>query len=238
VAAIAYLAAAGVGRIELAGDLHGPVTAADLAAGLLYRAADLGRRRVDALVARVADLNPDVHLAEGTDDPSREEFEDLAASDLLTPATVIIHGTALRQAHLERVRDAGASIVWSPQSNLRLYGDTTRAADALNLGIPLAIAADWQPSGSPSTLAELKVARRALAGQGLTVQPRAPRRMVTTGAARIAGSGPDRRAPGHVGGHRRPRAPPRRPVAERHRGAAGLGAVVTIGATSPTSTTW
>ncbi len=66
VAAIAYLAAAGVGRIELAGDLRGPVTGADLAAGLLYRRADLGRPRGEVLRARVADLNPDVQVGEGS----------------------------------------------------------------------------------------------------------------------------------------------------------------------------
>ncbi|HUS65446.1 MAG TPA: ThiF family adenylyltransferase, partial [Kofleriaceae bacterium] len=57
VAAVAYLAAAGVGRIALAGD--GPVTAEDAALGILYGTADVGRSRVDAIRDRVADLNPD-----------------------------------------------------------------------------------------------------------------------------------------------------------------------------------
>ena len=59
-------------------------------------------------------------------------------------------------------------MVWSPQSNLRLYGATTLAADALRAGMPVALGADWLPSGSTSLLAELKVARRELARQGLT----------------------------------------------------------------------
>lgn len=62
VAAVAYLAAAGVGRIALAGD--GPVTAEDAALGILYGAADVGRSRVEAIRARVADLNPDVSIVE------------------------------------------------------------------------------------------------------------------------------------------------------------------------------
>ena len=50
----------------------------------------------------------------------------------------------------------------------------------------MAIGADWQPSGSPSLLAELKVARRALAVQGLDVDPRELVFAVTSRAAAIA----------------------------------------------------
>lgn len=129
-----------------------------------------------------------VHMAEGVagDGPSRDEFADLKGALLLTAATVLIHGSALLEADLEEVLDAGAKLVWSPQSNLRLYGSTTLAAKALELGIPMAIGADWQPSGSPSLLAELKVARRALEVQGLAVGPQRLVGMVTADAARIA----------------------------------------------------
>ena len=108
-----------------------------------------------------------VHLAEGRSDNelSRNEFGKLVALDALTPATVVIHGTALSQDELADLRDAGAKLVWSPQSNLRLYGETTRAADALELGLPIGLGADWLPSGSTSLLAEIKVARRTIAEQ-------------------------------------------------------------------------
>jgi 5-methylthioadenosine/S-adenosylhomocysteine deaminase len=62
--------------------------------------------------------------------------------------------------------------VSSPQSNLRLYGDTTVAADALAAGMPVALGADWLPSGSTSLLAELKVARRTLPGKAWICRPR------------------------------------------------------------------
>src|SRR4029453_9292272 len=80
-----------------------------------------------------------VHLAEGRSDNevSRNEFGKLVALNALTPATVVIHGTALTKDELAELRDAGAKLVWSPQSNLRLYGETTRAADALELGPPV-----------------------------------------------------------------------------------------------------
>jgi cytosine/adenosine deaminase-related metal-dependent hydrolase len=130
-----------------------------------------------------------VHLAEGTDASSRAEFEDLTGANLLTEATVIIHGTALEDAQLEQVKDAGSKLVWSPQSNLRLYGETTRAAKALALGIPTSLGADWLPSGSPSLLDELQVAARVLGEQGSRVEPKRLVGMITTGAAAIAGLG-------------------------------------------------
>jgi hypothetical protein len=130
-----------------------------------------------------------IHLAEGKpEDPqSQGEFARLVSLGLLTPATVIIHGTALGEAELKDVKDAGAKLVWSPQSNLRLYGETTPAATALGLGIPMGIGADWLPSGSPSTLHELQVARRTLLRQGVTPEARKLVEMATSGAAAIAG---------------------------------------------------
>ncbi len=133
-----------------------------------------------------------IHLAEGStnDSESSAELERLEELGALTPATVVIHGTALSPEQLGRVRDAGAKLVWSPQSNLRLYGETTDAALAMDLGIPVGLGADWLPSGSTSLLAELKVARRCLAQQAEA--PPDPRRlvdMVTREAAEIAGLG-------------------------------------------------
>jgi 5-methylthioadenosine/S-adenosylhomocysteine deaminase len=128
-----------------------------------------------------------VHLAEGTDPGSRAELADLEGSNLLTPATIIIHGTALTEADLDRVAASGAKLVWSPQSNLRLYGTTTLAGAARARGIPLALGADWLPSGSPSLLAELKVARRCLELEGTPATAKELVRMVTADAAAIAG---------------------------------------------------
>lgn len=110
---------------------------------------------------------------------------------LLTKASVLIHATALTPEMLADVKDAGAKIVWSPQSNLRLYGDTTNAAEAIKREIPLGVGADWLPSGSQSLLAELKIARRVLVQQGVDLSEKALHkklvRMVTEEGAAIAG---------------------------------------------------
>ena len=128
-----------------------------------------------------------IHLAEGVDATSRAEFAALKTAGLLTPATVIIHGTALEEADFNEVAAAGAKLVWSPQSNLRLYGATTKAGLARTKHIPLALGADWQPSGSPSLLAEMKVARRALIEEGHPATAEDLVKMVTVDAAAIAG---------------------------------------------------
>ncbi len=62
--ALAYLAAAGVGRLVLTGDVQGPVGADEIAGGVLLGAADRGRPRGEAVRERVAALNPDVVVSD------------------------------------------------------------------------------------------------------------------------------------------------------------------------------
>jgi 5-methylthioadenosine/S-adenosylhomocysteine deaminase len=132
-----------------------------------------------------------IHLAEGARDNERstEEFDKLVGLNALTERTVVIHGSALTRDQLGDLKDAGAKLVWSPQSNLRLYAETTRAGDALDLGLPIGLGADWLPSGSTSLLAELKVARRELFDQGAKPKAKKLVDMVTRDAAAIAGLG-------------------------------------------------
>ena len=99
-----------------------------------------------------------VHLAEGVDSSSKSEFDALWNKGLIMDETVVIHGTALDRAQFDKMATVGSDLVWSPVSNLLLYGNTTnvRAADAA--GVPISIAPDWGPSGSKNNLHELKVA--------------------------------------------------------------------------------
>jgi 5-methylthioadenosine/S-adenosylhomocysteine deaminase len=130
-----------------------------------------------------------LHLSEGQrgDQRSQSEFQRFLDLGAATPATVLIHASALTSDQIHQVADAGCRLVWSPQSNLRLYGQTTLAAEALAAGMPVGLGADWLPSGSTSLLAEMKVARRELAQQGTVVPAAELVDMVTAGAARIAG---------------------------------------------------
>jgi 5-methylthioadenosine/S-adenosylhomocysteine deaminase len=130
-----------------------------------------------------------VHLAEGqkTNQTSVNEYLKFTASTLFSEATVMIHGTALSRTHFDQLAAVGGKLVWSPQSNLRLYNETTDIGAALAAGVPVALGADWMPSGSPSLLHEMKVAWQVIAQSALPVTPPDLVRMVTSGAAEIAG---------------------------------------------------
>ena len=50
------------------------------------------------------------------------------------------------------------SMVWSPLSNLLLYGGTARVDAARAAGVRIGLGSDWSPTGSKNLLGELKVA--------------------------------------------------------------------------------
>lgn len=99
-----------------------------------------------------------IHLAEGIDETARKEWDQLEALDLLKPQVVVIHGTALGQVELEKMKQASMPMIWSPSSNLDLYGDTNDIVTAKTLGLLIALSPDWTPSGAPNILDELKTA--------------------------------------------------------------------------------
>src|SRR3954452_13501952 len=130
-----------------------------------------------------------IHLAEGRSDNERsaKEFQQLSDLGGLRKEAVVIHGTALTRENFDAMADKGAKLVWSPQSNLRLYSETTKAGEALDAGLLVGLGADWLPSGSTSLLSEMKVARRCLIEQGHPVDAQKLVDMVTRDAAAIAG---------------------------------------------------
>lgn len=98
------------------------------------------------------------HLAEGTDPALVAEFSALESGGVLAPRFVGIHCTALGDPQYADWQPRGGSVVWSPFSNLWLYGATTDVAAARARGMRICLGADWSPSGSKSLLGELKVA--------------------------------------------------------------------------------
>jgi cytosine/adenosine deaminase-related metal-dependent hydrolase len=169
---------------------HRARAAIDLPTSLTSRGGPELKRVLELIEAGEVDAYY-LHLAEGMreNERSQKEFDLLVSLGALTSATVIIHGTAMTRDQLGQAKDAGAKLVWSPQSNLRLYGETTRAADALEVGLPMALGADWLPSGSTSLLAEMQVARQELLDQGHAISARDLVTMVTSAAAEVAGLG-------------------------------------------------
>ncbi len=100
-----------------------------------------------------------LHLGEGIDDQSKGEWADLVKLGLAVPGVSLIHATGLTGVELAEARQHNVRIIWSPQSNLDLYGDTTRVPAALNLGMTVALGPDWTPSGTMNMLDEMKCAK-------------------------------------------------------------------------------
>ncbi len=99
-----------------------------------------------------------MHLAEGTDAASRREFRMFKQHGFIRKGVSIIHGVALQAAQLKELADGQVGLIWSPRSNLELYGKTADVISARAAGMTIAIAPDWSPTGSTGMLAELSLA--------------------------------------------------------------------------------
>ena len=101
-----------------------------------------------------------IHVAEGDakDLESTLEFSLLRGRSLLGPRTAVIHGVAFTQNDFRNMRSSATALVWSPRSNIELYGSTTDVIAAFREGVLVALAPDWAPSGSRNMLAEIQYA--------------------------------------------------------------------------------
>ena len=103
-----------------------------------------------------------VHAGEGkpTDAAAAREFAMLAKNGdgFLRPGVSVIHGVAFNAADFKRMAKAGVGLIWSPRSNIELYGGTTDVLSAKASGVKIALAPDWSPTGSDGMIEELKYA--------------------------------------------------------------------------------
>jgi 5-methylthioadenosine/S-adenosylhomocysteine deaminase len=131
-----------------------------------------------------------LHLSEGTDDAAHKHFEALQLPGnkwAIAPSLAGIHCVALAAADFEVMAGHGASMVWSPFSNLLLYGQTANVAGAVTAGLKIGLGSDWSPSGSRSLFGELKVARVYGQNNANVVSDEQLVRLATTGGAAILG---------------------------------------------------
>ncbi|MFN3455641.1 MAG: amidohydrolase family protein [Pseudobdellovibrio sp.] len=101
------------------------------------------------------------HLSEGRaqDAYNKLEYKLAKTMGLAQKGLVIIHGVGLDEADMKHAASQEMSIVWSPFSNLLLYGETLNLKLANKYGINLTLGSDWSPSGSKNLLDEVKIAR-------------------------------------------------------------------------------
>ena len=99
-----------------------------------------------------------VHGGEGIDAHAEAEWGQLKAEGLNVSQLVVIHVAAFTTADLAEKGQVGAKLVWSPSSNLILYGQTANIPAAVDANVLVSLGTDWAPSGSANLLAELKIA--------------------------------------------------------------------------------
>ncbi|MET0207782.1 MAG: amidohydrolase family protein [Burkholderiaceae bacterium] len=133
------------------------------------RIADVDAKSARAFLGR---LNKEdscflLHLSEGvtpagqTDSVARRHFLALQVAPgewAINDRFAAIHAAGLLPEDFKTMARCGGSMVWSPLSNLLLYGATARVDAAKAAGVRIALGSDWSPSGSKNLLGELKVA--------------------------------------------------------------------------------
>jgi 5-methylthioadenosine/S-adenosylhomocysteine deaminase len=124
---------------------------------------DLSDANADEVLRKVDAKQIDlvlIHVAEGNskDMESTLEFSLLKCRAFLASHTAVIHGVAFDQNDFRKMKAAATALVWSPRSNIVLYGSTTDVVTAFKEGVSIALAPDWAPSGSKNMLAEIQYA--------------------------------------------------------------------------------
>lgn len=146
--------------------------------------AGLGRRRAPEYERAAAeDLPYIVHIAEGFDPESKASLAQLDAQGGLGEHTVLVHGLALSDQDLDRIAEAGASLVWCPASNAKIYDQTLPIQKVLERGINVCLGSDAAMYGSANVLEDIAAAARALESAGI-LDGALLTAMVTSNAAR------------------------------------------------------
>lgn len=108
------------------------------------------------------------HLAEGRrlDPYNQTEYQMIKLLGLNQPYVNFIHGvglrgtgkgTAAKDDYVDMAKNK-MGLIWSPYSNLLLYGETLDIEAAHTAGVTLGIGSDWVPTGTKSVLEEIKLA--------------------------------------------------------------------------------
>lgn len=100
------------------------------------------------------------HVSEGIDMASRNEFLCLREGmhDVVTPNSSFIHGIGLLALDIGEMAVEGTRLIWSPRTNIALYGDTARVTEYAQIGVTISLGTDWLRTGSMNMLRELACA--------------------------------------------------------------------------------
>jgi hypothetical protein len=85
-----------------------------------------------------------------------KEYAGLRSAQCLKRGLIAVHCNAITD--FSDWHASPGAVVWSPFSNLWLYGATTDVLAARSAGVTVCLGSDWAPSGTKHVLGELKVA--------------------------------------------------------------------------------
>ncbi|MFC1749839.1 amidohydrolase family protein [Pseudomonadota bacterium] len=103
------------------------------------------------------------HVAEGINDYARNELHCLSGEgdgsvNVESKNSAFIHAVAANPPDAQKLKQSDTTVVWSPRSNLSLYGNTAQVTLYDRLGVRIALSSDWVPSGSINMIRELNCA--------------------------------------------------------------------------------
>jgi large repetitive protein len=103
------------------------------------------------------------HVAEGINAFAENEFVCMSSSanggqDLVLQQSAFIHAIGLTANDYATMARDGTALIWSPRSNITLYGNTAAVTEAARLGVLIALGTDWVATGSMNMLRELRCA--------------------------------------------------------------------------------
>ena len=133
------------------------------------------------------------HVAEGINEFAHNELECLTGSGsgsvkLQAPNSTFIHAIAAIPSDSQLIKQSDMTLVWSPRSNISLYGNTAQVTLYDTLGVRMALSSDWTPSGSINLFREMSCAydyNRNYLNEHFSKQDLW--RMITVNAARALG---------------------------------------------------
>jgi cytosine/adenosine deaminase-related metal-dependent hydrolase len=100
------------------------------------------------------------HVAEGVDASAANEVD--CVTDMLKASgekpVAFVHFLGATTNDAVTLQENDVSVVWSPRSNIALYGHTANVTLLDRLGVNIALSSDWLPSGSMNMLRELSCA--------------------------------------------------------------------------------
>jgi len=103
------------------------------------------------------------HVAEGINQFARNEFlclssEEEGGKDFTEPNAAFVHCVGMNAIDGAELASNQTAVIWSPRSNVSLYGNTAPVTMYANQGVLIGLGSDWSASGSMNMQRELACA--------------------------------------------------------------------------------